>query len=252
MRRTTTTRCCLTLLAGAGVIGVGLGCSQHKPDTAMTSPFPVPMSLAVAPVLNFSGEFSFDPLKAADLLASELSDVENVTVLPVNRVAAYLAVQGKRQIESPAHAVAVAQAVGADAILVAGITEYDPYTPVVGLVLQMYVVSQGQATVSPTVDPVLASRNGRPVALTEHQDPAVPTGQVQMVYSALHEWVVKAVRHYADERSEELSPYGWRQYLKVQTLFLRFCWHDAIERLLQQESRRRATPADGGCLEVSS
>lgn len=219
----------------------------------MPSPFPEPMALAVAPVLNFSGEFSFDQVKAADLLASELADVENVTVLPVNRVFAYLAVQGQQQIESPAHAVAVARAVGADAILVAGITEYDPYTPVVGLVLQMYIVPDRAAETPLAVDPVLASRNGRPVSLTEQHDPTVPAGQVQAVYNARHEWVVKAVRRYADERSEDLSPYGWREYLRVQTLFLRFCWHDAIERVMKQESRRRAASSSGaGCMEEPS
>ena len=46
---------------------------------------------------------------------------------------------------------------------------------------------------------------------------------------------------------------GWREYLRVQTLFLRFCWHDAIERLMKQESRRRAaSSSDAGCMEVPS
>lgn len=216
----------------------------------MSSPFPKPMTLAVAPVLNFTGELGFDPVRCADLLASELCDVENISVLPVNRVVAYLAMQGRQQVESPAHAVAVAEAVGADAILVAGITEYDPYTPVVGLALQMYTVSRPSLEEEPAEDAVAGSADSRPLLASEQAGPASPSGQVQIIYNANHEWVVKAVRHYADDRSEDAGPYGWRQYLRVQTLFLRFCWHDAVERLMQQEGRRRTMLADVRSTEV--
>jgi hypothetical protein len=242
MKTRTTVRQILvaTLLASS----VAAGCSQNKqPNTVMESPFPEPMTLAVAPVLNFSGEFALDPLTAADLLASELASVDGIAILPVNRVTAYLATQGKRQIESPAHAVAIAQAVNADAIVVAGITEYDPYTPIVGLVVQMYSVPRRSRTAPPGLDPVAVERSASPITLADLPDTteaANPTSQVQVVFNANHEWVVKAVRKYAEHRSEEFSPYGWKQYLKVQTLYLRFCWHEAIERLVRQERERRA------------
>ena len=218
------------------------GCSGEKEPVAVTSPYHEPVTFAVAPVLNFSGEFTLGPVKAADLLASELTDIEGISVMPVSRVVAYLATQGRTQIESPAHAVAVARAVGADAIIVAGVTEYDPYTPVAGLVLQIYRVS---SAASPSVDPVLVSRDPRPMALTETADGLAPTSQVQMVYNANHEWVAQAVERYAKHRDEEPSPFGWRQYLKVQTLFLRFCWHDAIERLMREERGRVSLLAGG-------
>jgi hypothetical protein len=190
-----------------------------------------PMVVAVAPILNFSGEFNLDPVKAADLLASELTYIDGITVLPVSRVVAVLAAQGRQQIESPAHALAVAEAVGADAIIVAGITEYDPYTPVVGVAVQMYRQRRGM---TPGFDPVLAAREARPVLVAEMGQALGPTSQVQQIYNAQHDSVVRAVKDYAGHRSEGEQAIGWSQYVKVQTLFLRFCWHDAIERLIAQ------------------
>ncbi|MEE8384690.1 MAG: hypothetical protein V3S01_02080 [Dehalococcoidia bacterium] len=204
---------------------------------AIANPFDRPITFAVAPILNFSGEFDLDPIKAADLLASELASIEGVSVLPVNRVVAFLATQGKQQIESPAHALDVAEAVGADAILVAGITEYDPYTPVLGLALQMYA-APGKSL--PAFDPVAASRQSQVLNITEMADALQPAGQVQRVYNGNHAQVTEAVRRYASGRSEGRNPFGWRQYLKVQTMFLRFCWHDAARRLMRQSATHRA------------
>ncbi len=220
-------------LAG-GVLLLAPGCRQPQTRSVSIAPaFVRPTTLAVAPVLNFSGEFQLDPVRVADLLASELSYVEGVAVLPVNRVVAVLASQGRSQVESPAHALELAEAIGADGILVAGITEYDAYTPVVGLVLQLYAPQSNGPT---ALDAVAASRMATPFSVTRMADPLTPTSQVQSVYNAAHDQVRDAVQEYADPRIDKEENYlGWRQYLKVQTLFLRFCWHDALLRLMKQE-----------------
>lgn len=222
-----------------------VGCSQpmKSDDVAIPRAFVKPVTIAVAPILNFSGEFSLDPIAAADLLASELTFVEGVTVLPVNRVMAVLATQSRIQVESPAHALAVCEAVGADAILVAGITEYDAYTPVVGIVLQMYAPQQHAVE---DFEPMLAARMAEPFEITRMVDPMLPTSQVQIVLNAAHERVQKAVRKYADPRDGNESHLGWREYLKVQSKYLRFCWNDALGRLMKQERSRRLLLVAGG------
>lgn len=224
----------LAACRSAALLCVLVGCAhneKHFTDRAIVSP----RTLAVAPVLNFSGEMSLDPVKAADLLASELSYVDGVTVLPVSRVLAVLASQGKTQIESPAHALQIADAVGADGILVAGVTEYDPYTPVVGIVLQIYTPSP--AAIS-EFDAVAASRMSKPFSVTRMSDPRTPTSQVQAVYDGAHDNIRNAVKKFAEPRTTEESVVGWREYLKVQTLYLRFCWHEALTRLMNQEQSR--------------
>ncbi len=226
----------------AAIVAVSVpGCSLHHGTTSVTSPFPPGFSVAVAPILNFSGQFDLDPVQAADLLASEFGSVEGLAVLPVSRVVAALAAEGKSQIESPAHALRIADAIGADAIIVAGVTEYDAYTPIVGAAVQIYALQPGEV---PTFDVVEASRAPRPLAVTEMADPLLPVGQIQKVYNASHDDVARAVRRYARSRNSDENPYGWRQYLKVQKLFLRFCWHDAIARLMKQQSRGSLVLAD--------
>lgn len=221
-----------------GVVVVLSGCSSKNDKISVTSPYRQGMVFAVAPILNFSGDFSLDAVRAADLLASELLNVEGVVVLPVNRVMAALAAQGKNQIESPAHAIEVAEIVGADAILVAGITEYDAYTPVVGVALQMYALSTTEAY---AIDPITVARQAEAIQMFDPEvDARRPVGQVQKVYNARHSFTVKAVRRYAKPRCEGENPLGWRQYLKVQSLFLRFCWQDAIQDMMDQERLEQA------------
>ncbi len=223
-------------LLSAVITVAAVGCAEAPRSVVIEGPFVRPTTLAVAPVLNFSGQFDLDPLRAADLLSSELSYVEGVTVLPVNRVVAVLAAQGKDQVESPAHALSVADAVGADAILVAGVMEYDAYTPVVGIVLQMYAPA---ATPGQTFDAVTAARMDCPFDVTQMADPLLPTSQIQTVYNAAYERVRKKVRRYAEPRTAEHSLLGWRAHLKIQELYLRFCWNDALTGLMNQERSRR-------------
>lgn len=213
------------------------GCSRAKPAWSAANAFPPGYSIAVAPILNFSGHFDVDPIQAADLLASELTGFGAVTVLPVNRVVAALAIEGKTQVESPAHALDIANAVGADAIVIAGITEYDAYTPVVGIVIQMYVTNPAYGS---SFDAVAASRSVTGVSSgVVSAGLGEPAGQVQRVYHAASDDVIRAVRAYAGPRSAGDSPLGWREYLKVQRLYLRFCWHDGLERLMRQYARRQ-------------
>jgi hypothetical protein len=223
-------------------LGGATACSQSEKVGPHERSLPVPVTFAVAPILNFSGYFDLDPVKAADLLASELSYVPGAQVLPVNRVVAMLASQGGQQITSPAHALEVAEAVGADAIVVAGVTEYDPYTPVIGLAVQIYARSP---LAWESWDAVGASREAQP-ALTAEAPGAtnVPVGQYQAVYNGSHAKVADLVRAYAKTReASEDYVFGWQQYLKVQTLFLRFCWQDAIGQLMSQEHCVRAMVA---------
>jgi hypothetical protein len=120
-----------------------------------------PLTIAVAPALNFSGSSEFDPNAVADLMASELGSVAGVEVIPVSRVLAVLAQQGRREVASPEHARQIVEHLGADAILIFAVTEYDPYhPPVVGIAAQLYGVRRDDDAGG--LDPVRISRQARP------------------------------------------------------------------------------------------
>ncbi len=213
-------------------LGGLVGCSQSEErlESQGYSQVPLQTMVAVAPALNFSGSPAFDPVKVADLMASELAGTPGVGVIGVSRVLAVLADQGVDQVQSPDHAIAVCERLGADAIVVFAVTEYDAYTPVIGLAAQMY----GKRGPREGFDPVATSRMARPFAVTDARQSARPWAQSQHRFHAEHEATRQAVVGYAKHRQAGGSPYGWRKYVASQEWFLRFCCHTVAADLLNQ------------------
>jgi len=215
---------CLSLAAAAGCSE-----SRNRHDVEWTSAPPGRL-IAVAPALNFSGSPDFDPVKVADIMASELSETPGIGVIGVNRVLAVLVEQSVDRIQSPQHARAVCERLGADAILVFAITEYDPYTPVVGVAAQMY----GRQPTDRQFDPVATSRMARPFEHVASDQGPRPYAEVQRIFNAEHADVQSDVKDYSDSRTANKSPYGWKKYLRSQQWFLRFCCSRVCRDLNQQ------------------
>lgn len=194
--------------------------------------------MAIAPALNFSGAAELDPVRVADLFASELASADpNLTILPVSRTVAALARENRRQIESPAHAVRIARRLGVDAVVVLGVTEYRAYPPmIVGLVAQVYGRSPSDFAEPDRFQdgPSLRAVGGQPDLPTAKG----PNAQIQQVYNASHDDVTDLVKKYADRRDADKSPYGWRRYMVSQELFLRFCCWASATRWVDQERQR--------------
>ncbi len=232
------------LLAAALLVG----CAEKRPPTVqMRNPWLSGMRVAVAPALNFSGTANFDPNMVADLMASELSYVDGFDVMPVSRTLAVLLRQGAAGVESPEHALEICEALGADAILVFAVTEYNPYEPpVVGITAQLYGSHAGAGPAG--FDPVRVTRYAAPVEQRGVASALEPLAQVSRVRNAAHEPVIREVLAYARSRGADNSPYGWRKYLAVQKSYLRFCCHATIKELVQCGVNRRLTvepPAAG-------
>lgn len=221
------------------------GCrNPEMKSTDLPAPYEAPKLIAVAPALNFSGSSDFDPVKVADLFTSELTMVEGIQVVGVNRVMAVLSRQGTKEVTSPGQALAICEEIGCDGIVVLAITEYDPYTPVVGMAAQLYMPSPGGFT--DRLDPVAASRQSSPFAIEVTEDsPLMPRAQVQRVYNAAHNVTADRAQDFAEHRSAEGRPLGWRRYLKSQKLFLRFCCWLSISEMMGQEYHRMMADATG-------
>jgi hypothetical protein len=200
------------------------GCSsQHESAPSLPAR---PVVLVVAPVLNFSGAQDFDPLKVTDLLASEFVAAGDVAVIPVNRVLAELGRRGKATAETPADAAELARTFGADATVVMAVTEYNPYDPpVIGLILQWY--------------DALPEHSGSG-GLSADSAPT-PRWQVQRVFNAADEEVVKQLKEFARHRDGGRSPYGWQRWMKSQELYVRFCSAMLIRTIKQLNAKARDT-----------
>ena len=154
----------------------------------------------------------------------------SIEVIPVNRVLAVLADQGRERVESPGHALKIAETLGADALLVFAVTEFDAYEPpVVGLAAQLYGRRRHPRTVR--FDPVAESRAAAPLHQWVNASPMAPIAQAERVFDASHERVCKAVRRFAESRSADKSPFGWRKYIASQQSYLRFCCHETIRAM---------------------
>jgi hypothetical protein len=222
---------------------MGGGCAPKAAEpVAIPNQTLGPVTIAVAPALNFSGGTDFDPSSVADLMASELSYLQGCHVIPVSRVLAVLARQGRQEIGSPSHALETAEAVGADAILVFAVTEYDPYEPpIVGIAAQLYGYRRDGSVGS--IDPILVSRQARPFAVTSRVPATVPLAQAERVFDASHEYVVRQVRAFADRRQENLGSMGWERYLASQRHYLRYCCHAIVAELVSNSELSEVTVA---------
>lgn len=209
------------------------GCSQPAPAIGLSNNRLGPLTIAVAPALNFSGSADLDLNAVADIMASELDAVAGVEVIPVSRVLAVLAQQGRREVASPAHARQIVEHLGADAILIFAVTEYDPYhPPVVGITAQLYGVRRVDAAGG--LDPVRISRQARPTPATATAGEAFgPLAQSERVFDASHDFIGEDVKAFARQRDRGAGPFGWRIYLVSQRHYLRYCCQRTIQRLFE-------------------
>ncbi len=221
----------------------GSGCTWQRKQAAPEPPPEPPRVVVIAPVLNLSNSVDWDPRKVTDILASEFQSFPNVVVVPVNRVMAALALEGKTIVETPRDALDLARELRADATIVAAITEYDPYDPPrIGIVMQWYSPEIQDAATA--FDPVAASRAGAdvvPAASVSYDALATPAFQVQEVFSAADEAILDDIRAYSRDRSGYDSQHGWQIHIKSQELFIRYCcWASIRSMLLARTSIQQA------------
>lgn len=227
------------------------GCASR---TQTASPPPRELLVVVTPVINLSGDPQMDTLRITDLLASEFVSFRYMQVVPVNLSVAALAAHGLTRIEAPEQAYRLGRELGADAVIVAAVTEWDPYDPPrLGMVMQWYPI---EPTTRVHLDPTAVSRQAADSATTAQAVEAVgapqriltpieapdpnAVRQVQRVFNAAERRTEREVREYARCRDRSESPYSWRRYVKSQELFVRYCGWSLIRTMLQQVGRDEA------------
>ncbi len=219
---------CVPVLAVFFLAGCG---GKRTRSVALSNETLGPMTIAVAPALNVSGSVEIDVNRAADVMAGELSYVDGIQVIPVNRVLAILGDQRKKFVESPGHALEIAKRLGADGVLVFAITEYDAYEPpIIGITAQVFGTRRDRGTVR--FDPVSQSRLGSPWPGGGRGASLAPLAQAQRILDASHERVRSEIERFASSRNADESPLGWRKYVASQQLYLRFCCHETIRSLV--------------------
>lgn len=200
---------------------------------------------AVVPLRNESGTDAADSAAISDAVVGAVSQTRGLRALPLNRTLEAMRALGMQGIRDPTDIQKLAEAMGADGVIVGSITAYDPYEPVLGLSLALYarpgsLAARGTETIDtrkltyqPTDYRFFPQSNfagaGPASAASEHLD-------------GKNQGVQMAVREYAAGRSDPGSALGWKRYLKSMSLFTEFAAWQTVGRLLDQEWLRLAAP----------
>lgn len=226
------------------------GCASNKdartPPQVHVAPYDTSQGealWAVVPPANESGVSFADTNLVADALVAKLDEVRGIACLPLNRTIAAMRAKGINAVRSPAEARALANALGADALLVGSITAYDPYDPPkLGLALAVFARDvRGTRTIA---DPMRLQ-----AAYTDHDAPVRsqyadrPVASISEHFDGANHEVQLALQRYAAGRHEPASALGWRGMLASMSLYVEFAAHEAVGRLIEQERLRLAQPA---------
>jgi hypothetical protein len=189
---------------------------------------------AIAPAVNLSGVTQVDPILQADLLYAQVQQTAGLNVLPVNRVVEVFAALKIEQIQSEQQAAIICDLLGADALLVATISVYDPYDPPkIGASLQLF--RKGSLTTTSGVDPRELARRASP-----KPNEATPARsnfmQVVGMFDAANGSTRAQALSYAQGRNDPTGPYGPRGYLIEMDRYCGFVYHSLIEELLLKPS----------------
>jgi hypothetical protein len=194
-------------------------------EVATASAYSTTQTLAVAPAINLSGSRDFDPFAVSDSVFEELQQVPGLNVLPLNRTLYAMRQLGIRSLDSAEQAQKVAEALGANALVVPAITSYNPYNPpVIGMILQVY---------TPRAE---ASGGAEGAVVKEKQ----PVSQTEAIFNATNQSVLHELRDFARGRTQYDTALQDEKFVQDADLYLRFVSHAMVRRLMEVERERVA------------
>ncbi len=231
-----------------GVVGalVVAGCSrelQLREPSVLSTPYAADEVIwAVAPLVNESGVSVVDELGATDALVREITEVRGLTALPTNRTLEALRAMGLPGVRTPDEALALARALGADAVVVGSITDWYPYEPLRwGMSLVVY--ARAGAMDLGVVDPMALSQATTDAGIAPGRGGEVPVSGVARHFDASNHGVVSMVRAYAEGRHDPRTALGHEIYLKSMERYTQFVCHRMVELLLERERARLTVAA---------
>lgn len=226
----------------AFVTPTGLSAPAYNPDLPGDR-----VLWAIAPLRNESGVSLVDSLALTDSLIYQVQQVSGVDVVPLNRT-----IQGMRALEMPEvsgpdEALALAQALGADAIVVGSVTAWDPYDPPkIGMALALFVEPGSTMSATPRLsddgppDPFLLQTAASDGIVGGDAWAGRPGSTAAAYLDSANHAVQMNLKAYAQGRSETVSALGWRRYLASMRLYAEFACYSLTEQLLDAERQRIA------------
>ncbi len=179
---------------------------------------------AMAPATDGNG------LEAAEIFANELAQVPGIRVIRPGHVKDAV-LKDASQIANVQEALAVAKKLGADAIIVGVVTDYDPYPPPrAGIAIQMF--AENPSAENPGGDPTSEVLSGRPLAVGPAEQRFLVIA-FERVFDAHQAATRDELRDYAESFTPEDRGFqGEGYFLGVYERYLHFCANVMIREIL--------------------
>jgi len=205
-----------------------------------SNPFPDIKKVAITPFATDEASASVPlerSLTYAEAFASELAQFPGFEV-----VRAYSAASDPPP-QQPGYGVMVsggesrdsAKDLDVDAVIIGSITEYDPYTPRIGITLTL-IRARGAALSAENAprftDLELLAQTGRPIVVREHKTGKVLAVRIERIFDSRQDVVKNQIKLYAFTRSGNESPAGTDQFLR-ESNYIQFISNMMIRELLK-------------------
>lgn len=226
-----------------------VGCAGRSKEPVLISPLPTlaPYSQAqgevlwaVAPVRNESGASIAPVDQISEQLTSAVEEVRGVRAVPLSRTLAAMRALELTGLSSQRDLQRLADALGVEAVLVASLTRYDPYTPGLGLSLGLYARPGGlglppEAATAAAPAELRAAAAEQPPTIA--RPPLAPVSTWSENFDGKNHGVQLAVRAYAQGRQHGggATAQGWRRYLRSMPLFTEFSVAESVRGLMREE-----------------
>jgi hypothetical protein len=135
----------------------------------------------------------------------------------------------------------------ADAVIICSITDYDPYTPRIGIAMQLIHTRQIRRTndsIGKYADLELLAQTGRPIIVRQPQTNRIVTIRIERVFDSRQDAVKNAVEKYALTRSGDDSPFGADQFL-LEHNYIRFIANEMIREMIAIVKAEQEKEAEG-------
>ena len=217
---------------------------RYREEPIAENPFPQVRRVVVAEFRDWSGR-GINGRELAGIFASELSALGFYEVVPVAQA---MAASAERNLDSadPRGAVILARALEADAVVVGGVSSYEPYVPK-RLGLNAVVLATG---------PELSAEGAKLIMELERAGKAMrafPTAGAEGIlafkgrlFDASSNDVVEEAKFYAACRRGREGPLGWKAYLEITDEFLRFACNRLIRGMVSEGIRTKGAGAQIG------
>ncbi len=240
----------LLLLAGVAapvITGCATDPDSLRPPHVLVAPYDATegnVLWAVVPLINESGTTNADSFAISDALVARITETRGLSAVPVNRTIGAMRSLGLTQVATVADARVLAQALGADGVIVGSITAWDPYDPPkIGISVALFAREGRLRTGDDWLDPVALEMAYTDYGLAPATASAVSQAPASVVAGHLdganHETLME-VRRYAEGRHDYDAALGWRRYLASMDLYTDFAAYWAVRGLLDKEQLRLA------------